>query len=147
MEELKNKECIKVMWLPNQKEFLFTMKFETVLPIESFLYLYISQYINMEKWQNEYGYKYNDWLNNDDNSIFDIKNPVNLGMVKSLIELNMVLKFEKLFYWFDIDRTYNDDFIWEYCPVSNKKLVALGGEFSKRNSLISPDYPLVFPLE
>ncbi|PVD49298.1 hypothetical protein DC498_25740 [Terrimonas sp.] len=146
MEDLKNKELIKVMWLPNQAEVLFKMKDETSLPIKSALYPHILQYIDIVKWRKEYAQKYNDWLNKDDDSIYQIENGINMRMIDSLIEVNKALRHEKIFYWFDIDRTYNDHFLWKYCPISKKELVKLGEEFPKINSLISPNYPLVFPL-
>ncbi|MBN8786802.1 MAG: hypothetical protein J0I84_06920 [Terrimonas sp.] len=145
MEDLKNKELIKVMWLPKQAEILFKMKDETSLPIKSALYSYILEYIDIVKWRKEYTQKYNDWLNKDDDSIYQIENGINMQMIDDLIKVNKRLRYEKIFYWFDIDRTYNDQFLWKYCPISNKELINLGNGFPKINSLISPDYPLVFP--
>ena len=147
MADLKNKELIKVMWLPNQEELLFNMKDEIPLTIESKLHLKLLQYIDVSKWQNEYAQKYNNWLNDDDTSIWQIENEINMRMIDSLRKINKILRHEKIFYWFDIDRTYDDNFVWEYCPISKKELIHLGKEFPKINSLVSPEYPLVFPLE
>lgn len=147
MVDLRNKDLIKIMWLPDQKEFLFQMRNETPLPIEASLYSLVAQYIDIAKWQEKYRKKYDDWLNKDDDSIYDINNEINMTIIFGLKRINKVMKNEMIFYWFDVDRTFNDHFLWEYCPISNKKLMSLGKEFPKINSLISPDFPLVFPLD
>jgi len=98
MEDLKSKELFKVMWLPNQEESLFKMKDEVSLTIESQLYLQLLQYIDVSKWQNEYAQKYNNWLNDDDTSIWQIENEINMWMIDSLRKINKILRHEKIFY-------------------------------------------------
>lgn len=145
MVDLKNKELVKIMWLPGEEKILFHIKKEQPLSFESKLYNHIFNFIDIEKWKDLYSKAYNNWLNKDDSSIYDINNDVNLMMITSLAKANEALKNEIIFYWFDIDRTNNESFIWEYCPISKKRLIYLGDDFPKINSLISPDYPLIFP--
>lgn len=146
MVDLKNKTLLKIMWLPNENEILFNIQNETFLPLTSDFYSKLFDYIDIDKWKILYSKKYHDWLNKDDISIYDINNEINLKMIDALMQLNKSLTDVMIFYWFDIDRTFNDKFNWEYCPISKKRLIVLGGGYPDINSLISPDYPLVFPI-
>jgi len=134
------------MWLPDEPHILFKMKTEGFITLDSPLYQSLSTYIDLHKWKDLYKKKYNEWLNNDQNFIYHITDEVNLAMINVLISMNNDLKSKRIFYWFDIDRTFNENFIWEYCPISKKRLITLPAEYPKINSLISPDYPIVFPL-
>jgi hypothetical protein len=147
MVDLKNKELIKVMWLPEEKEVLFNIKNETVIPIKSKLNSQVFSFFDIDKWKRLYAEAYDRWLNKDDSSIYEVNNPVNQSMIDTLIKVNESLEREMIFYWFDIDRTYNENFKWEFCPMSNQRLIFLGDEYPKINSLISPEYPLIFPLQ
>lgn len=147
MVDLKNKVLLKVMWLPKEDEVLFNIKNETFLPIQSKLYNEVFNNFDITKWKKLYGQAYDKWLNEDDSSIYDINSQVNQSMINTLVKVNELLGGEMIFYWFDIDRTDNENFKWEFCPLSKKRLIHLGDEYPKINSLISPDYPLVFPLQ
>ena len=145
MVDLKNKELIKVMWLPEEEEILFHLKSEKALPITSKWYNHVLRYIDLNNWKELYRKAYDNWLNNGDSFIYDINNEVNLIMINALIAANETLKNEMIFYWFDIDRTYHENFLWEYCPISKQRLIFLGDNYPKINSFISPEYPLIFP--
>ena len=47
MEDLKNKDLIKLMWLPGEEDILFQMRNEMPLPHEKKLYSYILNYIDI----------------------------------------------------------------------------------------------------
>jgi hypothetical protein len=65
-------------------------------------------------------------------------------MINALAAANEALTDKAFLYWFDVDRTLNADFIWEFCPLSGKRLMPLDGSDSQVSLLISPDYPLIF---
>jgi hypothetical protein len=145
MEDLKNKEIFKVMWLPKESRILLNVKNEEFVTLNSSIYERLSIYIDIPRWIILYEKKYSDWLNNDENSIYNINDNLNKKMVDALRQLNESYIDKRIFYWFDIDRTNNPNFDWEYCPLSEKKLIFLGYDYPKINSLISPDFPLIFP--
>lgn len=145
MVDLENKELLKIMWLPAEREVLFNIQNEIQIPITSKFYDVFSDYIDIEKWRILYGEKYHNWLNEDDSSIYDINNEINLKMIDALVKINKRSSDAIFFYWFDIDRTFYERFKWEYCPLSNKRLLTLGDSYPAINSFISPDYPLLFP--
>lgn len=145
MEDLKNKDLSKVMWLPEEDHILLDIRNEKFISINSKLYYHLSSYINIDNWRDLYKKKYSDWLNNDDHSIYNIHDEVNSIIINALLSLNKDLKSRMVFYWFDVDRTDNEKFIWEYCPLSKRRLIQLGDKYPKINSFISPDYPLIFP--
>ncbi len=145
MEDLINKELLKIMWLPNENEIFFHMRNEKAVFWNSEIYKSLSEYIDVENWKHLYSKSYQRWLDDDDDSIYDIQSEINKSMIDSLIKLNKTLVSGVVFYWFDIDRTNNENFKWEFCPNSKKRLFTLGNTYPKINSLISPEFPLVFP--
>jgi hypothetical protein len=146
MDVSRKNDLTKIMWLPDQQEILFQMKTEESLSLASKHYKEMYAFIDLDNWRNSYGQAYGNWLNKDDHRIYDINDDVNLIMISALAKANEALNQRIFFYWFDVDRTDNEKFNWEYCPISKKRLVKLGPDFPKINSLVSPDYPLVFPL-
>ena len=145
MIDLRNQELVKVMWLPGEDEILFDMKNGIPIPLTSKLYTYLAEHISVNKWRDLYKLKYDDWLYKDDASIYDINHKVNTMMLYALLKVNETLSGKKLLYWFDIDRTENENFVWEECPLSLNRLMHLGANYPQINVLMSPDYPLIFP--
>jgi hypothetical protein len=94
---------------------------------------------------SSYSLAYKKWLNEDDKSIYDISDPLNSIIIDGLIKANNGYTPELFLYWLDVDRTDNEEFVWEYCPLSKKRLIYLGDDYPKINSLMSPDFPLLFP--
>lgn len=146
MDVSRNNDLTKIMWLPDQQEILFRMKTEESLPLTSECYKQIYAFIDLDDWRHLYGRAYDTWLNKDDDRIYDINWNVNRIVIAALAKANEALNQRIFFYWFDVDRTDNEKFNWEFCPISKKKLLKLEPDFPKINSLVSPDYPLVFPL-
>lgn len=145
MVDFQNKELIKVMWLPGEREILFEVTTETSIPIDNEVYKILANFIDLNKWTNDYAMKYDAWLKNDNSTIYNINSFINSKMIEALESANKTLSNIILFYWFDVDRTFIEGFNWEFCPISNKKLIELKLSSPKINSLISPVYPLIFP--
>jgi hypothetical protein len=145
MIDTANKLMYKVMWVPGHEGIIWDIHNEEQVPVDDTLYSTLKKYIDIEKWEETYKSEYHSWLEADNNSIHDINNEVNLLMIEAIGKANNSLVDKLIFYWFDIDRTDVDNFYWEYCPLSNKKLVALGNNYPKMNSFISIDYPIIFP--
>jgi len=149
MEDLRNKELYKLMWLPVKSEILWRMKDETLaLPHARQLILScINQYFDINDWYENYSKSYHDWLNNDNPTIFDLKNKLNWEVVLSLKRVNKLLARQDilLFYWFDIDRSKYDNWKWSKDPITNKPLSELDLSFHELNKKVSEDNYIVFP--
>ncbi len=133
------------MWLPGEEKILFDAKTDSEIGLDSNLYVLLTKYIKIETWKNSYQEKYYNWLNKDDNSIYNINDDININMVNALTKVNEILKDEMIFYWFDVDRTNIEYFNWKYCPISKKKIILLEKSYHYLNRLVSPVYPLIFP--
>ena len=144
MEGLINKKLFKVMSLLSQPEIIWDMKTECEVPKTEISYKELGKFINIEEWIVEYYSLYKQWLHDDCGYIYDISSAINQKMIKAVVEYNN-LNENKLFYWFDVDRSINEAFEWKFCPISNTELIELGNEFHPNNRMISSVYPLVFP--
>ncbi|HEY8956610.1 hypothetical protein [Chitinophaga sp.] len=142
----KNNEIFKIVYLPQESEIIFNAKYETPVSLHSDLYSKLLTHIDINEWKCLYEKAYRDWLNDVSDAVCNIHDPVNMLMIAALIQLNETLPDRRLYYWFDVDRTYNEGFTWKYCPISGKELILLGDGYPKKNYFISPEYPLVFPI-
>ncbi len=142
----KNNEIFKIVWLPQQDEIIFNAKYETPVSLHSDLYSKLATYIDIGEWKYLYEKAYRNWLDDISDAVYNIHDQVNRSMIVALIQLNETLPGRRLCYWFDIDRTHNEGFTWKCCPISGKELILLGDGYSRKNSFISPEYPLVFPV-
>lgn len=142
----KNKEIFKIVWLPHEDEIIFSAKDETPVSLHSDLYSKLAAYIDIDEWKYLYGRAYRNWLDDISDAVCNVHDQVNMSMIAALIQLNETLPDRCLCYWFDIDRTYNEDFTWKYCPVSGKKLIFLGDGYAYKNAFVSPEYPVIFPI-
>jgi hypothetical protein len=97
MADLKNKELFKVMWA-YETEILWYAKTENALDLNCSLYKELENYIDIEGWKASYKEKYNNWLEDNDNSIYNIKDNLNMVMVSALININKGLKNEIVLY-------------------------------------------------
>ncbi|NIG53543.1 hypothetical protein [Chitinophaga sp. Cy-1792] len=140
-----NKQIYTLMWLPAEDEIIFRAKDESPVAANDSLYSHLKKHIHLHQWKVRYTAAYRQWLDNDNNAIYDISNEINKSMIAALIKLNEDLETKAVFFWFDIDRSVTDEFTWKCCPVSGKKLITLGKEYTKKNAFVSPDYPLIFP--
>lgn len=133
------------MWTPGEGSMLFDIVSELEQPFNSQIYDNTNKFIDLQSWRNEYAKFYKEWLEFDDDSIYNLNSNFFSDTLKKLSELNSYLKEMSVYLWFDIDRTWIDQFIWEKCPISGKHLLNLGTEFPEINRLVSPDYPLILP--
>ena len=117
MDVSRNNDLTKIMWLPDQQEILFRMKTEEALPLVSERYKQIDAFIDLDDWRRLYAQAYDTWLNKDDNRIYDINWDVNRIVIAALTKANKALNQRIFFYWFDVDRTDNEKFNWEFCPI------------------------------
>ena len=108
-------------------------------------YYMLDKEIDLQLWKYAYRNLYQEWLNDDGESIYDIGHPVNLNLINSLININKLTLEYKLYYWFDVNRDKYPDFFWETCPISGTPLIALPIYFHRNNRKISQLFPLVFP--
>ena len=146
MADLKNKDFYCVMWLPDNAEIIWEMKNKTQMSSDFYLYHALNEYIDLEKWIKKYTELYKDWLEADVQEIYNLQNPSIQKMLYAIQKVNTNLpQNTKLFYWYDVDRTENEDFIWENSPVDSKQLVNLGENFSYLNRLIDTKNYLVLP--
>ncbi len=145
MLDFQNMELLKVMWLPGEKEILFEVTTEISIPIDNEVYKILENFIDLNKWSNDYAMQYDAWLKNDDSIIYNINSCINSVMIEALKSANKIMSHTILFYWFDVDRTFIEGFNWQLCPISYEKLIEMKLCFPQINSLISPVYPLIFP--
>lgn len=145
MLDFQNKELIKVMWLPGEREILFKIITETSIPIDNEVYKFLANFIDLDKWAYDYAMKYDAWLKHDDSTIYIINSFINSEMIEALKSANKTLLHAIFFFWFDVDRTFLEGFNWEFCPISNQKLIELKLGSPRINSLVSPVHPLIFP--
>lgn len=144
MEDLENKELVKIMWIPGTKKVLWNMKNEKQYLDNKLFYVFLNSQLNLNVWVQEYTKLYRSWLENDDVSIFDLNHKINFNMIKSIKKFNMLSSAVILFYWFDVERSSQPEFQWEKCPKSQSQLISLGDEFHYLNRFVSKDY-LVLP--
>lgn len=109
------------------------------------IYDLLSKEIDLWKWKEQYLILYRSWLESDDSSIHNINHPINMDIINALIILNKEIVDLNLYYWFDIDRDINSDYVWHKCPLSGDDLILLPNAFNCNNGKISPVFPLVFP--
>ncbi len=138
----------KLMWLPNTKHTIWEMKTEKVAKFSEQKYFtsLINQNIDLNDWIADYSNYYKKWLDNDDETIFDFNSSLLKSILDAIKKVNKKLDKDKhLFYWYDIDRSFNEDYNWIECPITKKKLINLGNNFFYTNRFISEKADLVLP--
>jgi hypothetical protein len=143
MVDSGKKEILKIVWLPDD-ELIFYASDDRPLPLNSDVYRRLAECFDVLQWRFAYSQAYTDWLNGDNAAIYNINDTLNLSIIDALIKLNESLDHQIIYYWFDADRSV-EDFFWDLCPLSGKKLLPLGKEYCGKNALISPRFPLIFP--
>jgi len=138
-------EYIKVMVAGETDGILWDASTEHNIQKDHPAYVLLNEQLDLLKWVEDYRGLFRDWLYNDDESIYEINNPINMIMIDSLLVVNNLVKDYNIFYWFDVDRDLNPDFVWNNCPLSKAPLIALPKSFHSNNRKISPKYPLIFP--
>lgn len=101
--------------------------------------------IDIEDWKNKYIDLYQKWLEEDDDTLYQIESKINMDMIQSLVKLNNQNHEFKVFYWFDVDRDKYPGHKWLFCPLTSEPLINLHEGNHKNNSKISPRFPLIFP--
>lgn len=142
---MKELQYIKLMWLPTLQKSLLVMEDESVFNDRKLTHQIVYS-LDLETWHNHFRILYKSWLMGESDEIYIIQSSINFGMISKIEKLNKKLKGVKLFYWFDVDRSQdqNDSFLWTHCPLSNAPLIALP-PYHLNNRFISPSHPVVFP--
>lgn len=99
--------------------------------------------IDVEEWKNKYIDLYQKWLEEEDETIYDIKSKINMDMIQSLAWLNQQNHGVTVFYWFDVDKY--PDYVWQLCPLTGEPLIDFPRSSHENNVKISPRFPLIFP--
>ncbi|WP_250632378.1 hypothetical protein [Rhodoflexus caldus] len=151
MEDLKNHKFYYLMWLPHVRNIIWEARNKKALPQKTLveginLYEMLNNVVNLAKWRKQYTALYRQWLENDDNRIFDLQHPVNAQIIHGLKNINSLLPSHiHLCYWYDVDRSLDEDFIWENSPLSGKRLIDLGEDFFEENRLWDKENNLLLP--
>lgn len=136
------------MWLPDTKHTIWNMKTEKEAEFlfQNQIVSLINQNIDFNNWLANYCSYYQKWLNEDDQTIFDLRSPLLKSILDAIQNVNKKMDDNKrLFYWFDIDRSFKEDYRWKNCPITKTKLINLGQNFFYANRLISQKVDLVLP--
>lgn len=144
MEDLKNK-LFKIMWVPETEEVIWDMKTEEPISINHIIYNKVIKHLDLTNWISFYKILYSDWLDEDKNDIYNISHEINQMVINTLEKINQSLDDMKIYYWFDIDRTEEENYQWKICPLTNQNLKYLGKDYHYLNRFISPKKFIVFP--
>lgn len=150
MEDLRNKKLYKLLWLPEQQDIIRDMRTEHIaFNSEKVMILeHLNKFINVSAWHKKYSVLYQEWLNNDLDVIYDIKNEINVEIIQAIKATNDELRKKNilLFYWFDFDRTSHENKEWSKDPFTDKYLYELGSSYNKLNRKVSLENFIVFPV-
>ena len=130
------------MWMPHAG-LVWDMKSET-LNISGDALGHLER-MELDIWQLKYQESYQDWLEDKSNLIYDLNGDLLKSIISLIDKANNANNSFKFYYWFDIDRTYNWEYKWERCPLTDTPLIDLGPEYPSKNRLVSIERPLVFP--
>ncbi len=141
-------DYFKIMVLPHDEDILWDMKTGDQLPMSHKAYSYIqeSSHFNVSAWVHAYSDLYIDWLKNDNLAIYDIDSVINKEILDFITKIQPNLPF-KLYFWFDVNRDLKEGYLWTVCPISKQPLLELNDDFSLLNKLVSPIYPITFPVD
>lgn len=133
------------MWLPDSKtnNYLWHMTDGEPFTDSSILNKEDKQII--EEWAKWFEYEYREWLAGESKDLYNPFYSLNGNMVKHLEKINARQSEFQIFYWFDVDRSEEPDYVWICCPVSGLPLANLGSIYTQSNRLISIRHPMCFP--
>lgn len=142
---MKERQYIKLMWLPTLQKSLLVMEDESVFTNSKLTHQIIYQ-LDLETWHNHFRILYKAWLTGESEEIYIIESNINYRIISKIEKMNKKLKDVKIFYWFDVDRSKEEyhNFTWKNCPLSNTPLIELK-HLHLNNRFISSTYPIVFP--
>lgn len=138
------KKNVKLMWMPGES---WDLCFYNMLSNELFQLDSCNCFDSrlMKDWYKQYGYLYDVWLNQDRSKLYDLKRPVHTDMIRYLAGVNEKLSDLRFYYWYDVDRSVKENYIWKECPLSGEKLESLGENYFYTNRLVSSVYPVCLP--
>lgn len=145
MEALEGKRLLKLMWLPEPKSMIWDMKDESPVGESSISVVLDSKGAEIASWAQRFEVLYRRWLADQSSEVFDVDHNVNeqaLSIVRNLNARNSRFAF---FYWFDVDRSTNENFLWTTSPLSGIDLIDLGPKYHPKNRLVSLSDSIVVP--
>jgi hypothetical protein len=145
IEFRRNMEILKVMVTVASENIILDAVTEESIPLVHPVYKRLFEYVDWEKWKEDYLISYQKWLYDDDEEIYDLKKPLNYTMIDAICKVNLLNNNYRLFYWFDINRDTNPNYEWTTCPLSHHPLISLGEDFHKNNRKTSSKFPLILP--
>ena len=145
MEDLGNKQLLKIMWLPEAASMIWDMKHESEISLGAIQDETANVYAEISSWAGRYEQFYKRWLEDETDVIYDIDHEINREILSIVKGLNATSNKYIFFYWFDVDRTNDDKFRWVTSPRSREVLFDLGPDFHFLNRLISVEDYMVFP--
>ena len=139
-------DYFKVMVTGNNEGIIWDTAKEIELESDHIAFQYLSREIDISEWKNLYLDLFKKWLVDDDDSIYEITNSINMKMIDALVIINSETSDFRLYYWFDVDRDKYPNYVWKKCPLAGTDLIDLPEHYNNNNRKISVNYPLVFPL-
>lgn len=149
MVDLRNRNLVKIMWLPGDPKVVWDMKSELQIPASDPVYNLFNQYMDLNRWSLEYEHLYHKWLEGASRDIYNLSHQLNLSILRAIGKVNSHQGSESnriIFYWYDKDRTLEKTFTpWKRDPILGGPLLDLGENYHYLNRLISLDSFLVLP--
>ena len=142
MNDIKSTDIIKLMFVTANDPYLWHAKTEK--SVDQPLLDEITTALDLKTWLNKYAALYDQNNDNNDNPVYNINSEFVRSTIAALEKYNMSERQYKIYYWFDIDRSFSE-VNWDVCPISGNKLIRFDDETIYVNRLISPDHALIFP--
>lgn len=146
MEDFENKKVYKIMWAGSEDIFWDVIKERKIFREEKNKVLReVNNFIDIQKWIVEFEELYKEWLENDKGFIYDLNHPINKTILEAIKGINSCKNDFVLFYWYDIDRDKQPNFIWEVDPINGKEKLLEMTSYHRNNRFISLNSFLIFP--
>lgn len=151
MEDLRNHKFYYLLWLPKAKNIIWDAKNKKALAqnvlCEGFdLAGMLREEIDLGKWRKKYAQLYRKWLENDNKAIFDFEQAILKDILSAIRCVNEKLPPDLHFcYWYDLDRSENEDFVWTHSPISGDPLTDLGDDFFRESRMWDKNNGLLLP--
>lgn len=136
---------LKLMWLPESTSMIWDMQVESIVSEKAISVVPNYKSSEIASWAEWFEELYRRWLADQSNEVFNIYHKVNeqaLSIVRTLNARNSRFAF---FYWFDVDRSTNENFLWTTSPLSGSDLIDLGPKYHPKNRLVSLSDSIVVP--
>jgi hypothetical protein len=117
---MKKEELFKIMWVGNNQPILWDIYSENAAPGD--IVFQIKNAINFSDWLDKYKKDYTDWLDDENDNIFNLDIEAYDSLLKSIQKFNIHSSGFKIYYWYDVDRSKQPNFKWTRCIRCNSDL-------------------------